>query len=756
MHKKKTQRWLMPASLSVILAVLFGGLFAQSVRAVISNPTPVCVGSTCTLTFDSTGDYYLWSPPSGARNISFDLMGAQGGRTGGLGGRVQGSFVTAPSSLYIYVGGAGLSGSGAAGGFNGGGAAGGSRGDEGSGGGATDIRSGTALADRIVVAAGGGGTGGFFGGAGGAAGGTSGSAGTNGQGQGGSGATQSAGGNGGSPNGGTWGTTGALGLGGTGGTSTTSGGGGGGGGYYGGGGGGADVDSCCTNGGGGGGGSSWNNPTLTTSVVHTAGYRSGAGVATISYVLPPSVSSFVPSSSFTNATSLSYNLIFNESVTGLANTDFVTTGSTATCSSIAVSGSGSSYLVTASGCSVGTYRLTLLAASISGVIAGPSSDATSTEVVIERTPPSVTVSSPASPTNSANLEYGLTFSESVTGLTSTDFSVAGSSCEITAVSGSVTRYTVQVTRCADGANVLLAMQANSVSDAANNLGPVVAPVFTTVTVDRSASVPTWTSGLSESYTSPSFEVSFSESILGFTAGDISNTGTATGCSISLSSATISSGTVNRYSVNTSGCSLGTVRLAIAQNSYTDALGNLGPAAVTVSSATTVIAQVAPAPTPTASPSPIPTPTQTPTPTPSPTPTPAASKNPVPDQGGSPAIPLTNDSGGGAPPPSLETQPYLSDSRYEVIPAQPVRRTYAFTQAIKLPTSSDEQPIEISNPDTKQISVDNPTDNKPVSANNDWTQFAIIGVGGISGLLATKGIAKGLRQLRTRRLVKKFA
>ena len=335
MHKKNTQRLSKLISTAGILAVLFGGLFAQSVRAVISNPTPVCVGTTCTLTFDSTGDYYLWAPPAGARNVSFDLMGAQGGKTGGLGGRVQGSFVSTPSLLYIYVGGAGLAGAAAAGGFNGGGAAGGSRGDEGSGGGATDLRSSTSINDRIVVAGGGGGTGGFFGGAGGPAGGLTGTAGTNGQGQGGSGGTQSAGGNGGSPNGGTWGTGGSLGIGGTGGTSSTAGGGGGGGGYYGGGGGGADVDACCTNGGGGGGGSSYNNATLTTAVTHTAAYRAGAGVAVISYVMPPSVTTFTPGSTLTNSTSFSYNLVFNESVSGLTNTDFVTTGSTATCSTLA-------------------------------------------------------------------------------------------------------------------------------------------------------------------------------------------------------------------------------------------------------------------------------------------------------------------------------------------------------------------------------------------------------------------------------------
>jgi hypothetical protein len=749
MHKKNTQRWSKLISTAGILAVLFGGLFAQSVRAVISNPTPVCVGTTCTLTFDATGDYYLWTPPTGARNITFDLMGAQGGKTGGLGGRVQGTLTSTPSALYIYVGGAGAAGAGAAGGFNGGGAAGGSRGDEGSGGGATDIRSTTSLNDRIAVAAGGGGTGGFFGGAGGAGGGTSGSAGTSGQGQGGSGASQSAGGNGGSPNGGTWGTAGGFGIGGTGGTSSTSGGGGGGGGYYGGGGGGADIDGCCTNGGGGGGGSSWNNATLTSSVTHTAGYRSGAGIATISYVLPPSVSSFTPGATLTNSTSISYNLVFNESVTGLTNTDFATTGSTATCTTISVSGSGTSYLVTASGCSTGTYKLILLANTITGTVNGPSADSTSTDVVIERTAPTVTVTSPTSPNNALTLDYTLTFSESVTGLSASDFSISGSTCVISNVSGSANQYTVRVQSCSDAASAYLVMQPNSVSDAALNLGPLTAPSFTTVTVDRSASEPTWASAVATSYTSPSFQVDFSEAVNGFTASDVSNTGTATGCLISVSSAT-----VTRYSISTTGCSLGSVRLEIAQGAYTDALGNTGPAAVSASGVTTVLAQPAPTPTP--------TPTAAPSPTPTATPAPA----PISSGGGSSGGSGGGTGSGGSTEPSNSTpvETKLNSptanlepaATLEIVAAQPIRKTYAFSSAIKLPTSPTEEPIAIYEPDAPQITVDNPTNDPPVRPSTNWQQYAIIGVGGLSGLLATIGIAKGARQMRNRRLVKKFA
>jgi hypothetical protein len=91
-----------------------------------------------------------------------------------------------------------------------------------------------------------------------------------------------------------------------------------------------------------------------------------------------------------------------------------------------------------------------------------------------------------------------------------------------------------------------------------------------------------------------------------------------------------------------------------------------------------------------------------------------------------------------------------------VAAQPVRKTYAFSSAIKLPTSPTEEPIAIYEPDAPQITIDNPTDDPPVAAKNDWQKYAIIGVGSLSGLLATIGITKGVRQMRTRRLVRKFA
>ncbi|NBX94329.1 MAG: hypothetical protein EBQ79_01830, partial [Actinobacteria bacterium] len=186
--------------LSSAFSLIIGLAVVPQVQAQATTPTPSCNVSktSCTITFPYSGDYYVWSPPADIRTMNISLSGAQGGRSGGNGSKTSATFKALPTgSLYVYVGGQGSSGNGAAGGYNGGGAAGSGHGDEGSGGGATDIRTSTALADRIAVAGGGGGTGGWVGGTGGSAGGPTGVAGGNGQGLGGSGGTPSSGGTGG-------------------------------------------------------------------------------------------------------------------------------------------------------------------------------------------------------------------------------------------------------------------------------------------------------------------------------------------------------------------------------------------------------------------------------------------------------------------------------------------------------------------------------------------------------------------------------
>jgi hypothetical protein len=222
---------------------------------------------TVSCTFDYTGAAETWTVPAGVTQVTFDLYGA--GPTAypnsGKGGRVQAMLAVVPGDTYQILVGGGY-------GFNGGGIY---------GGGASDVRSGGfALADRTLVAGGGGPSMGYvFGGDGGYP--------AGGNGPGGGGGTQTGGGAGGFGYG-TSGAAGALGQGGAGADLDryNAYGGGGGGGYYGGGGGSncGDAGNDCSQG-HGGGGSSYATPAA-TDVSYENGVRAGNGLVIISYTQP--------------------------------------------------------------------------------------------------------------------------------------------------------------------------------------------------------------------------------------------------------------------------------------------------------------------------------------------------------------------------------------------------------------------------------------------------------------------------------------
>lgn len=260
--------------------------------------------STATNTFAYTGSSQFFIVPSGVTTLTVIANGAQGGNTsaysGGLGGRAVSIMTVTPGQvLNIFVGGQGTAS--VTGGFNGGGNGGASGSGGSGGGGASDIRiGGNSFAERVLVAAGGGGSGTSFtsvGGAGGAgiscvspfgvggAFGTGCASGISGSCSGGTAISYGTGGGGGGLNSGGAisgdgsggaGGAGVLGVGGNGGT-LVNGAGGGGGGYYGGAGGQSGSGGC--HGGGGGGSSFSNNP----STIFTGGVQAGNGLITIIY-----------------------------------------------------------------------------------------------------------------------------------------------------------------------------------------------------------------------------------------------------------------------------------------------------------------------------------------------------------------------------------------------------------------------------------------------------------------------------------------
>jgi hypothetical protein len=445
------------------LALVFGGLYAFPASASVSEN---CVGSDCSVTFSFSGQMDTFNPPKNATNLTFEIFGAQGGRSGGGGGKVTGTIDQIPDVLYIFVGGAGRSGDSATGGFNGGGNAGAGSDSQGSGGGATDIRSGLELSSRIVVAGGGGSKGAGLGSGGGSGGGLIGLAGRTAQGIGGAGGSQQAGGIGGAPNGtGTAGTAGSLGLGGTGGSSSLFGGGGGGGGYFGGGGGGSDTDPCCSDAGGGGGGSSYADDSLVSNVVHSQGVWSGSGKVIFQYQLAPMVTSMTP---VVSGEQVSFQVEFSESVTGFDISDLEILHSGGSCSGVSLTGSGQSYQLLLSECDDGEVVVVVNPDSVIGSAAlGPLGLHLSGLVVID------TVSPEASWAQSAYSGGSIEFSEPIEGLdlSAFDFSSSSDDCHLSdlrQLSAAIWRVT---TIGCEQSNHTISLRSQSVSDATGNLGP---------------------------------------------------------------------------------------------------------------------------------------------------------------------------------------------------------------------------------------------------------------------------------------------
>lgn len=348
----------------------------QLLSSILFLTSGILTAQTVTQTFSYTGSVQTFTVPSCVSSITIDCKGAQGGGTGGLGGRVQCTLPVNPGDvLNVYVGGqGGPQQSSSPGGFNGGGSSGpmttvypGA-----GGGGASDIRlNGNALTDRVIVAGGGGGSHQInstnnAGAGGGLTGGNVIGNGNTCMATWATGGTQSAGGN---PS--TWSGTccnftpvpgGSFGVGGNGAGPAVScnggdGGAGGGGGWYGGGGGGTYTA--------GGGGSSYTAPSV-TGVTHTQGTQSGNGQVIFTYN-----AGIGTTGAITGPSSVCSNSTYNYSITSVSGATsylwtvptgaVVNSGQGTTNISVTFGGSSGSITVTPSGtCGTGnTSSLTV-------------------------------------------------------------------------------------------------------------------------------------------------------------------------------------------------------------------------------------------------------------------------------------------------------------------------------------------------------------------------------------------------------------
>ena len=299
----------------------------------------------------------------------------------------------------------------------------------------------------------------------------------------------------------------------------------------------------------------------------------------------------------TNASPISFSVVFSAPVTGFTGSDVNFTGSTVGGSlSASVSGSGATYTVSVTGMSGnGTVVANIPAdAAIDSAGAGNrASTSTDNTVTFDTTPPTVTINQAATqidPTNASPIQFGVTFSEPVIGFNATDVSLAASAIGgtlVASVTGSGANYTVSVTGMTGTGTVVASIPAAAAKDFAGNNSQASTSTDNTVTfgttgpsvaINQAAGQADPTNG------SPiQFAVVFSAPVTGFTNGDINFAGSTVGGTLVANVA----GTGAIYTVSVTGMTgTGTVVASIPASAATDLVGATSAASSSADNAVT--------------------------------------------------------------------------------------------------------------------------------------------------------------------------
>lgn len=282
-----------------------------------------------------------------------------------------------------------------------------------------------------------------------------------------------------------------------------------------------------------------------------------------------------------NATTISFTVVFNRNVTGFATGDVTLSGS-AGATTATVSGSGSTYTVAVTGMTTdGTVTATIAAGRAGDSYGNLNEASTSTDDTVTRdlTSPTVTINQAAGqvdPTNSSSINFTVVFSEPVTGFATGDVTITGSASGakvVGDVTGSGSTYNVAVSGMTGDGTLTASILAAKATDLAGNSNLVSTSGDGTVT--RDATAPTVTvarsSGQNASTTTLpiNYTVTFSEAVSGFDTGDLTIGGTAPGTIVG----TVS-GSGTTYNVAVTGLtSDGTVVASVAAAVASDAAGN---------------------------------------------------------------------------------------------------------------------------------------------------------------------------------------
>lgn len=296
---------------------------------------------------------------------------------------------------------------------------------------------------------------------------------------------------------------------------------------------------------------------------------------------------------------ITFRVVFSEPVTGFDAADVSTTGTTAGPPYIVgFSGSGATYDVTVSGMS--SNGVVVVSVPAGGAVdaagnANLASTSTDNTVTLADPAPTVTINQAlgqVDPATGSPIIFTVVFSETVTGFTSADVSLAGSTAGgtlVAAVSGVGPTYTVTVTGMTTSGNVVASIPAGAAQDSFG--GSSLASTSTDNTVGYVDAAPTVTINQAVGQVDPAgaaspvtFSVAFSEAVTGFTGSDVSFTGSTVGGTLTASV----TGSGANYAVSVTGMSgNGNLVASIPAAAAQDAVGNPSIASTSTDNTVTI-------------------------------------------------------------------------------------------------------------------------------------------------------------------------
>ena len=294
------------------------------------------------------------------------------------------------------------------------------------------------------------------------------------------------------------------------------------------------------------------------------------------------------------AKNFSVEITFSKSVTGFTSDD-ITINTTRTSgtgdATFTLSGSGKVYTatITVPTNAKGTVTLAVAKGAVTdGTRTGPSQKTDSDAISFDTTPPTVSFTEPEGSQYGNTFTVPITISKSVAEFTASDITVtttrtSGTGNATVALSGSGSSYTATVTSpTAAKGTITLAVAADSVTDGTRT-GPASKATSSAMSFDTTVATVDFTEPTVGQATNFDLPITFSKSVTGFAAADITITTTRTSGTGDATFTLSGSGKDYTAAITVPTNAKGTVTLAVAADSVTDGT-RTGPASKTTSDA----------------------------------------------------------------------------------------------------------------------------------------------------------------------------